>query len=235
MSFRGKAVISIVSLVLVLKFLFYWLKSDILLYKEDLIYYALCHLRLVGWSMLSSILVGVFAGVVLSRKGFSRYAEKVIQLFNIGNTIPSMAVLALALVLLGIGDGPSILALFLASLLPIVRNSFEGLRNISPALLESAKGIGMTPLQSLFRIELPNATPVILAGVRTALAINVGTAPLSFLIGGDSLGGLIFPGIYLNNQGQLILGAAATALLAIILDGLVTSAGHVFLKRRGLA
>ena len=235
MSFRGKAVISIVSLVLVLTFLFYWLKSDILLYKEDLIYYALCHLRLVGWSMLSSILVGVFAGVVLSRKGFSRYAEKVIQLFNIGNTIPSMAVLALALVLLGIGDGPSILALFLASLLPIVRNSFEGLRNISPALLESAKGIGMTPLQSLFRIELPNATPVILAGVRTALAINVGTAPLSFLIGGDSLGGLIFPGIYLNNQGQLILGAAATALLAIVLDGLVTSAGHVFLKRRGLA
>ncbi|MFX6040247.1 ABC transporter permease subunit, partial [Acinetobacter baumannii] len=92
-----------------------------------------------------------------------------------------------------------ILALWLASLLPIVRNTYEGLKNVPAAMKEAARGIGMKPHQILFRVELPNALPIIVGGVRTSLAINVGTAPLSMLIGGESLGGLIFPGIYLNN------------------------------------
>ena len=144
-------------------------------------------------------------------------------------------VLALALAVLGIGERPAILALWLASLLPIVRNTYEGLRNVSPALLEAARGIGMTPCQQLIRVELPNALPVILAGVRISLVINVGTVPLSFLIGANSLGELIFPGIYLNNQSLLLLGAGATALLALTLDALFATAGHVYLRRRGLA
>lgn len=234
MNFWSKTLISIVLFILVILTIYLSLKEHVWKYQEDLIYYTYKHLALVGQSMFFAILFGVGIGIILSRKKFSGQAEKIIQLFNISNTIPTMAVLALALVILGIGDGPAILALFMASILPIVRNSFEGLRNVSPSLIESAKGIGMTSWQVLWRVELPNATAVIIAGVRTALAINVGTAPLSFLIGGDSLGGLIFPGIYLNNQEQLIIGATATAALALMIDGLVSILGHVYLNKRGL-
>ncbi len=234
MSFKQRTIASLFALIVFLVCFWFTMKKDILQYQDDLIYYSLCHLRLVGWSMLAALVIGIPTGIILSRPSWSRFAERVMHIFNIGNAIPTMAVLALALLILGIGDGPAVFALILASLLPIVRNTFEGLRRVSPALLEAARGVGMTPLQSLFRVELPNSIPVILGGVRTALAINVGTAPLSFIIGGDSLGGLIFPGIYLNNQGQMILGAAATALLALCLDGVVASFGHVMMKRRGL-
>ncbi len=234
MNFWSKTLVSIFLFILVILSIYLSLEEHVWKYREDLIYYTLQHLKLVGQSMLIAIVLGVSIGIILSRKKFSQQAEKIIQIFNIGNTIPTMAVLALALVILGIGDGPAILALFMASILPIVRNTFEGLRNTSPSLLESAKGVGMTPWQSLWRVELPNATAVILAGIRTALAINVGTAPLSFLIGGDSLGGLIFPGIYLNNQEQLIIGATATAALALIIDGIVSIGGHIYLNKRGL-
>lgn len=234
MSFRKKVIISLLLFLVAVMGLYYWRYEDIIKYKDDLIYYTMRHISLVLWSMLLAIAVGVSAGVILSRKKLSGAANKIIQLFNIGNTVPTMAVLALSLVVVGIGDGPAIFALFMASLLPIVRNSFEGLKQISPALLESAKGVGMTPWQSLLKVEIPNAVPVMLAGVRTSLAINVGTAPLSFLIGGDSLGGLIFPGIYLNNQNQLLLGAITTAVLALSMDGLIVVAGHAYLRKRGL-
>ncbi|GAC1332271.1 MAG: ABC transporter permease [Collimonas sp.] len=203
-------------------------------YQGDLIYYTGRHLVLVGWSMSLALLCGIPAGILLSRPYCARHAEKWMQIFNIGNTIPSMAVLALALALFGIGDKPAIIALWLAALLPIVRNSYEGLKQVSPSMKEAAKGIGMKPLQVLFRVELPNALPIIVGGVRTALAIIVGTAPLSILIGGESLGGLIFPGIYLNNHGQLLLGATATAVLALMLDAIVSLGSNAYLSKRGL-
>ncbi|AZG15213.1 MULTISPECIES: ABC transporter permease [Cupriavidus] len=213
-----------------------WIGIDVIYqYRERLLYDVADHLRLVAISMTLALLTGVPAGIALSRPCMRRWADKLMQVFNIGNTVPSLAVLALALAVLGIGERPAILALWLASLLPIVRNTYEGLRTVSPALKEAARGIGMTPCQRLVRVELPNALPVILAGVRISLVINVGTVPLSFLIGANSLGELIFPGIYLNNQPLLLLGAAATALLALALDALFATAGHVYLRRRGLA
>lgn len=113
-----------------------------------------------------------------------------------------------------------------------MRNTYEGLKNVQGSLKEAAVGIGMTPRQALWKVELPNAVPIIIGGVRVALAINVGTAmPLAFLIGANSLGSLIFPGIALNNQPQLLLGAACTALLALLLDGLVTLASRTWLER----
>ena len=156
------------------------------------------------------------------------------QIFNIGNTLPPMAVLALAMVVVGIGDAPAIAALFLASLLPIVRNAYAGLAGLPPAMLEAADAIGMTPRQRLWRVELPNALPVILSGVRVALALNVGTAPLAFLIGASSYGELIFPGIYLNNHTALLLGAGGTALIALALDQSVALAGRLA-AARGIA
>ena len=196
-------------------------------YREDLVYLGRQHLYLVGVSMLAALAIGLPSGILLSRAAMRRHAEKWMQLFNIGNTLPPLAVLALAMVLIGIGDRPAIVALCLASLLPIVRNTYAGLAGLPPAMLEAADALGMTPQQRLLRVELPNALPMILSGVRVALAINVGTAPLAFLIGASSFGELIFPGIYLNNQTALFIGAAATALVALFLDFIGASFGRL--------
>nr|WP_197976745.1 MULTISPECIES: ABC transporter permease [unclassified Pseudomonas] len=219
-------------IVAVLALLVHWIGiSTIEHYREDLIFYLQAHLILVLVSMFAALLVGIPAGVALSRPSMVKRAERFMQIFNIGNTIPPLAVLAIALGILGIGSGPAIFALFLASLLPIVRNTYEGLKNVQGSLKEAATGIGMTPRQVLFKVELPNAVPIMVGGVRVALAINVGTAPLAFLIGANSLGSLIFPGIALNNQPQLLLGAACTALLALILDGIVTLVSRLWFER----
>ncbi|WP_199181068.1 ABC transporter permease [Chromobacterium alticapitis] len=200
-------------------------------YREDLVYLGGRHLYLVGVSMALALAVGLPSGILLSRPRLRGSAESWMQIFNIGNTLPPMAVLALAMVVVGIGDAPAITALFLASLLPIVRNAYAGLAGLPPALLEAADAIGMTPRQRLWRVELPNALPVILSGVRVALALNVGTAPLAFLIGASSYGELIFPGIYLNKHTALLLGAGATALLALALDQAVALAGRLAAAR----
>ncbi|WP_182058114.1 osmoprotectant ABC transporter permease OsmY [Pantoea sp. ME81] len=194
--------------------------------QEDLIYLGQQHLFLVFWSMFFALLIGIPSGVLLSRPFARRWAEYVMQIFNVGNTLPPLAVLALAMVIVGIGDRPALIALFLASLLPIVRNTYSGLSAVPPSLIEAANGIGMTKFQRLRQVEIPNALPVILAGVRIATAINVGTAPLAFLIGASSFGELIFPGIYLNDFPTLILGAVATALFALILDLLLAALGR---------
>jgi len=191
--------------------------------RIDLIYLGKQHLWLVFWSMFAALLIGIPSGILLSRPFARRWAEYVMQIFNVGNTLPPLAVLALAMVVVGIGDRPALIALFLASLLPIVRNTYAGLCAVPPALTEAAKGIGMTRMQRLIQVEVPSALPVIFAGVRIATAINVGTAPLAFLIGASSYGELIFPGIYLNDFPTLILGAAATALIALILDMLLAA------------
>jgi osmoprotectant transport system permease protein len=195
--------------------------------QVDLIYLGQQHLILVFSSMFFALLVGIPSGIALSRPAARGVAEYVMQIFNIGNTLPPLAVLALAMVVIGIGDIPAIIALFLASLLPIVRNTYAGLCSVPASLIEAANGIGMTKWQRLRQVELPNALPVILSGVRIATAINVGTAPLAFLIGASSYGELIFPGIYLNDFPTLILGAAATALFALILDTLLAALGRL--------
>ncbi|WP_075181730.1 ABC transporter permease [Pantoea sp. 1.19] len=197
--------------------------------RVDLIYLGQQHLLLVSGSMLAALLVGIPSGILLSRPFARRWAEYAMQIFNIGNTVPPLAVLALAMVIVGIGDRPAMVALFFASLLPIVRNTYSGLNAVPGALLEAANGIGMTKMQRLWQVELPNASPVIFSGVRIATAINVGTAPLAFLIGASSYGELIFPGIYLNDFPTLILGAAATALFALILDLLLAGFARLIL------
>src|SRR3546814_14442302 len=129
------------------------------------------------------------------------------QVLNIGQAVPKLALLALAMSLMGIGAGPAIFGLWVATLLPIVHNTIEGLAAVPRHLVEAALGMGMTPRQILFKVELPNALYVIFAGIRTALAITVGTAPLAFLIGGGGLGELIFTGIHLTARGLLLAGA----------------------------
>ena len=226
-SLGRRALLAMLAVVVIIALVVWGLGLDTLRARQvDLIYLGKQHMFLVFWSMLFALLVGIPSGILLSRPFARRWAEYVMQIFNVGNTLPPLAVLALAMVAIGIGDRPAIIALFLASLLPIVRNTYAGLCAVPPSLLEAANGIGMTKAQRLRQVELPNALPVILSGVRVATAINVGTAPLAFLIGASSYGELIFPGIYLNDFPTLILGAVATALFALILDMLLAGLGR---------
>ncbi|WP_288988349.1 ABC transporter permease, partial [uncultured Cobetia sp.] len=177
------------------------------------------------------ILVAVPLGIILSRPSMTRYAESAMQVLNVGTTIPTLAVLALSMSFLGIGTVPAVFGLFVATLLPITRNTYTGLKGVSPALKEAASGIGMSPLQRLMRVELPNALYVMFAGIRTALAINVGTVPLAFLIGAGGLGELIFTGIDLYDPIMMLSGAIPTALLAIGVDVLVAFVAFLVVPR----
>jgi len=187
-------------------------------YNEDVIYLIQEHLVLVGVSGSLAIIFGIFFGVMLSRPMFEKQAENIMQIFNISVTIPTLAVLALSMSFLGIGFLPSIVGLFIATLLPIIKNSFVGLKAVNPHMIEAARGMGMSSMQILLHVEIPNALYVMFSGIRTALAINVGTTPLVFLIGGGGLGELIFSGIDLDIMPMLLAGAVTTGVLAILID-----------------
>lgn len=190
-------------------------------YWDDITYLMVEYIYLVLISGGLAVLVGVPLGILLSRPFMLRYAEGVMQIFNIGTTLPTLAILALSMSFLGIGKTPAIFALWVATLLPIVRNSYAGLRAVPSFLLEAARGMGMTPGQLLLRVEIPNGLYVIFAGIRTGIAINIGTAPLAFLIGGGGLGELIFTGISLNDLGMMLSGAIPVAFLAVLADFLL--------------
>lgn len=198
--------------------------DQMITYWEDIVYLTKQHVVLVLASGLAAIAVGVPVGIWLSRPSMAGVAETMMQVFNIGTTIPTLAVIALSMTLLGIGFTPAFFGLFVASLLPIVRNTYAGLLAVPGHLKEAAHGMGMRPMQILFRVELPNALFVIFSGIRTALAINVGTTPLAFLIGGGGLGELIFTGIDLMDTGMLLAGAIPTAALAVLVDFLIGQA-----------
>ncbi|MDQ7262084.1 ABC transporter permease [Paracoccus sp. PS-1] len=200
------------------------LLDQMAIYWDDITYLTRQHVFLVASSGGAAILVGVPVGIWLSRPSMERYAETVMQVFNIGTTIPTLAVIALSMTLLGIGFPPAFFGLFVASLLPIVRNTYAGLLAVPSHLKEAATGMGMTQRQILLRVEIPNALYVIFSGIRTALAINVGTTPLAFLIGGGGLGELIFTGIDLMDTGMLLAGAVPTAALAVAVDFLMGQA-----------
>lgn len=205
--------------------------DDFIFYLPDIRYLAVQHLWLTAMSGGLAILVAIPLGVLLSRPSMARVAESMMQVLNVGTTIPTLAVLALSMSFLGIGTVPAVFGLFVATLLPIARNTYTGLKGIDPALMEAAAGIGMSPVQRLLRVELPNALYVIFAGIRTALAINVGTVPLAFLIGAGGLGELIFTGIALYEPVMMLSGAIPTALLAIAVDILIAITAFLVVPR----
>lgn len=205
--------------------------DDFLWYLPDVQYLAIQHLWLTAISGGLAILVAIPLGIVLSRPSMTRWAESLMQVLNVGTTIPTLAVLALSMSFLGIGTVPAVFGLFVATLLPITRNTYAGLKGVDPALMEAAAGIGMSATQRLLRVELPNALYVIFAGMRTALTINVGTVPLAFLIGAGGLGELIFTGIDLYDPVMMLSGAIPTALLAIVVDALVATLAFLMVPR----
>ncbi len=207
------------------------LGADILGYRRDIVYLTKQHLVLVAVSGSAAIVLGVATGVWLSRPWMARWAEGVIQAVNMVTSIPTLGKLALMMSFLGIGPVPAIVGLWIATLLPIVRNTYAGIRAVPPHLVDAARGMGMGPSAVLTRVELPNALFVIFAGVRTAMAVNVGTAPIAFLIGGGGLGELIFTGIDLQQQAMMLAGAIPTALLAVAVDFLFGQAQYWLVPR----
>tara|TARA_R110000824_G_scaffold208405_8_gene394114 strand:- start:2798 stop:3529 length:732 start_codon:yes stop_codon:yes gene_type:complete len=205
--------------------------DEFLWYLPDVQYLMVQHIWLTMMSGSLAILFAIPLGIVLSRPKMANVAESLMQVLNVGTTIPTLAVLALSMSFLGIGTVPAVFGLFVATLLPITRNTYTGLKGVNPALMEAAAGIGMSPMQRLFKVELPNALYVIFAGMRTALTINVGTVPLAFLIGAGGLGELIFTGIDLYDPVMMLSGAIPTALLAIVVDALIAVIAFLVVPR----
>jgi len=184
------------------------------------------HIGIVIFSVSIAFLLAFFPGIWVTRPKWREYTDSLLNVANVFQTVPSLAVIGLASALfaairLGVGWQPAIVALVLYSILPILSNTIVGLRGVDTAILKSARGMGLSDRQVLTLIELPLAMPVIFAGIRTALVINIGAAALAAAIGADCLGTLIFQGIATGNLTILLAGALPTAVLAILLDFLL--------------
>jgi osmoprotectant transport system permease protein len=176
------------------------------------------HMVLVFFSSLAATVIGVSVAIVVTRRAGRDYLNLVNDISSLAQTIPPVAVLALAVPFIGFGFKPTVLALFLYSILPVIRNSIAGLESVSGELLEAARGMGMTRAQVLLKVELPLALRVIMAGVRTSVVINVGTATVGAVVGAGGLGTPIISGLVRENPAFVLEGAIAAALLAFLLD-----------------
>jgi osmoprotectant transport system permease protein len=177
------------------------------------------HLLLVALSLAAAVAVAVPLGVALER--MSMGAETTVRAVGLLQTIPGIALIAFMIPLLGIGVLPAVVALFLYSLYPILRNTWTGVRDAAPDAVGAATALGMTPGQVLRHVRLPLASPVIMAGIRTAGVINVGTATLAAFIGAGGLGDPIAAGLALSDTRMILSGAIPAALLALGVDALL--------------
>src|SRR5918995_6123559 len=192
--------------------------------------------RLLELAAVSSAIVvtlAVTTGILLTRPFARRVSPFVIGLANIGQAVPSIGVLALLAIAWSIGFWPCIVALVAYSFLSILRNTMVGLRQVDRSIIEAARGMGMTKMAVLFRIELPLAVPIILAGIRTALIINVGTATLAAFVDAGGLGTVIDRGIRLGRDLVLVVGSVLTGVLALSIDWLASVAEDI-LRPKGL-
>lgn len=190
-------------------------------------------LEIAFWSTLIVIAVAVPLGILLTRPALRRIGPGILAVANSGQALPAYGLLVIALQFLGQGKWTVIWALALFALLPVLRNTMVGLDGVDRAVIEAGRGMGMTRLGVLGRIEMPLAVPVIIAGVRIAIIINIGMATLAFLIGGGGLGITINAGLKLQQDPVLIVGAWLVALVALSFDWLGAVA-EKYLHPRGL-
>jgi osmoprotectant transport system permease protein len=191
------------------------------------------HISITAITALLVVVIAGGAGILLTRPALRWLAPFATALANIGQAMPSIGLLVLLSIWLGIGSTTALIGLVAYSVLPVLRNTIVGINQVDRHLIEAGRGIGMSPIAVLLRVELPLAVPVILAGVRTALVLTVGVATLATFINAGGLGGLIVTGIKLQRDPVLITGAVLTATLALTLDWLGGVISHL-VRPRGL-
>ena len=187
-------------------------------YRDDIVYLTAEQFKIFLFSAGFSVFTAFICGYFLSKPYLRRYANFIMQIFNIGMAVPALALLALCMLAFGLGLLSSLTALILITLMPIVRGTYTAFIRLDPDQLEAGRAMGMSPWQVFSRVEFPQALPLIFAGVRSGIAFNVGSLPLVFLIGTSSLGELIFVGLRLNDTAAVLIGSALTALMAVALD-----------------
>lgn len=187
--------------------------------RADLLSLTLRHLLLVGFALLAAVAVAVPLGLLLERS--RRLAEPTIGALGVLQTIPSIALLAFMIPLLGVGVVPALVALWLYALYPIARGTYTGVRDADPDAVSAAEALGTTPVQRLLWVRLPLAAPVIMAGIRTAAVITVGAATLAAFIGAGGLGEPIVAGLALADTRMILSGALPAAALALLVDGVL--------------
>ncbi|WP_299232486.1 ABC transporter permease [uncultured Halomonas sp.] len=186
--------------------------------QADLLTLLLRHLQVVAIASSLAVVMGVGAAILVTRPAGRDFLPLVAQVASMGQTFPPVAVLALAVPVLGFGTWPIIVALLLYGLLPIVRNTLAGLEGLDPGVEEAARGMGMGAAQRLWQVELPLAAPVILAGIRTSVTVNIATAALGATVGASNLGAPIIAGIVNGNTAYILQGALLIGLLALTVD-----------------
>lgn len=177
------------------------------------------HVMLAGIAALLACAVGIPIGFLIANR--KRLSNIVVNIANVIQTIPSLALFAFVMPVFGIGARPAIFALFLYALLPIIKNTLVGIKNVNPAIREAARGMGMSRAQIMFRVEVPLAISVIMGGVRIATVTGIGIATISTLIGAGGLGDLIYQGMGMGNYDMILAGAISSALLALLADFLL--------------
>ncbi|MEV0636887.1 ABC transporter permease [Streptomyces sp. NPDC050619] len=190
-------------------------------------------IELVAISTFFVLIIAIPLGILLTREALRKGTPVAMAVANMGQATPAIGLLALLVIWLGTGMKAALIGIIAYAVLPVMSNTVAGLKANDPTLLEAARGIGMSPLEVLARVELPLAVPLILAGVRTALVLNVGTATLATFGGGGGLGVLITTGITNQRMPVLMLGSILTVVLALLVDWLASLA-ELLLRPRGL-
>lgn len=197
--------------------------------KETLLYSLIEHIQISFIALLLAGIIAIPVGIYLTKK--QKVAEPIIGVAAVLQTIPSLALLGLLIPLVGIGKIPAIIALVAYGLLPILRNTYTGIKEVDPSLIEAAEAMGMNGRKRLTKIEIPLAIPVIMAGIRTSMVLIVGTTTLAALIGAGGLGDIILLGIDQNDTYQILLGAIPAAMLAIVFDLILKRFEHLSYKQ----
>jgi osmoprotectant transport system permease protein len=201
--------------------------------QGSLLALTLAHLRIVVLATLASTILAVGLGIFVTRPSGAEFLPLSRSLVNIGQTFPPIAVLAIAVPLVGFGEKPTFIALFLYGLLPIFENTLTGLMDVSPQTLEAAKGMGMNPRQRLMQVELPLALPVILAGIRLSVIISLGTATIGSTVAAKGLGEVIIAGLQSNNLAFVLQGGLVVAVLAVLIYDAFSALERMLSRRTG--
>jgi len=184
--------------------------------RGDILLATLRHLEVSLIAVVISVMIAVPLGILITR--YRKMAHLVVNSANVGQTVPSLAILGMVIPVLGIGLKPAVFALVLRGVLPIINNTYSGIVNVNSSVIEAGRGMGMQNRQILRLVELPLSFPVIMAGIRTATVLSISVATLAALIGAGGLGDLIFQGIVMADRNLLLAGSIPTALLAIGAD-----------------